>query len=158
MPARYEFLPEMLPLVVMVTHDSLKVEDIAPVFGHYRELARRRQPYVSVSDSRVSGAMPDAATRKEFAKASRDLEPLTRGLCHGIGIVLGGSAMLRGVLTAIEWVAQREQPSTYFGTMPEAIDWAIAIFEKQRLPVTDAIRAYRASLDRAPTRAPRANA
>jgi hypothetical protein len=138
----YDFREDLLPISLLVTRRTLRVDDVEPIFEHYRELCRRRIQFVSISDVRAAQQIPDAKTRQRIAEAALGFKAVSEHWSLGAGIVLE-STVIRCVLMAIEWIARPKTPTAYFRNMPDAIDWAIARLDDARIPVTVAIRDFR---------------
>jgi hypothetical protein len=139
MGRRYEFREELLPLSLLLTHETLQAEDVDGIFEHYRELARRRIRFVAISDVRAARQLPNAATCRRFGEAAARLAADFPGCSLGSGIVLE-SALIRGAIGAIEWLYHPDAPTTYFGDMWSAISWAIGKLEAVGAPISPAIR------------------
>jgi L-amino acid N-acyltransferase YncA len=136
----------------MLNPASLREEDIQEVFGYYHDLVDRKIRYFSITDARGASEVPSAQTRKAIGQAAAKLEARSEGYALGTAVVIE-SRVIRGALTAIQWVAQPRHPMRYCGTMQEAVDYAIGELERNGVEITPAIRTYRRSLDaiRAPS-------
>jgi hypothetical protein len=136
---RYEFREELLPLSLLLTRETLQADDVDGIFDHYRGLCQRRISFVAISDVRAARQLPDAATCQRFGEAAALLAAEFPGCSLGAGIVLE-SALIRGALSAIEWLYHPEVPTMYFGDMHAAVRWAIAKLEAIGAPISSAIR------------------
>jgi len=86
--------------------------------------------WVVVHDLKVP-MQPNAKHRSRQAEWMKAHQPELRYRTAGIGFVMS-SALMRGGLTAILWLAPLPCPHGIFSTMPEAMLWAR---ERSRLPV-----------------------
>ena len=146
MGSGYEFREDLLPMAFLVARRALRVEDIDGVMGEFRSLVERRIRYVSVADLRGNNEIPDALTRRRYGEEIARFEPFSRVWSLG-GAVVVDSEIVRGALTAIQWVARPQMPMVYFSDLRPAVDWAVQRLEGAGLEVTPAIRAFRARLD-----------
>jgi hypothetical protein len=58
------------------------------------------------------------------------------------------SPLARGAMTAVQWIHKPKVPELICATMLEACDFCIARLDEARIPLTPAVRAYRAGLAR----------
>ena len=83
---------------------------------------RRAFAWVVQADATVSSS---AGQRRMFAEAELRLQEYDRVLCAGTSFVLS-SPVMRGVVTAVYWLAPPVYPYRFFATLPEAQAWAKA--------------------------------
>jgi hypothetical protein len=145
MASGFEFHDDLLPIALLTTTRTLTYEDAAEIFDYYKSLCSRRIKFVAVSDVRAAKEMPDARTRKEFGEQAARFEAQSRLWSRG-SVVVVGSELIRGALTAIQWIARPATPMTYFSDMGAAIDWAVAQLERDGAEITPAITAFRRKL------------
>ena len=82
---------------------------------------RTRQPYALVMDLRGNGGL---SPKQRQRQADRVAELRVRGLqCAGVALVFK-SPLLRGMLTAILWIAKPEHPVEVFQDLGDALVWA----------------------------------
>ncbi|HEX2736413.1 MAG TPA: hypothetical protein VHM70_32645 [Polyangiaceae bacterium] len=141
----FEFREELLPLSLLITRRTLTVADTEPLFDYYRGLCQRRIRFVAISDVRASTNAPDAKTRKCIADHSNAFAELAKEWSVGSVIVVQ-SELIRGALTAIEWLTRPASPRYYCCDMSSAVDRATALLEQAGIPVTPAIRDFQARL------------
>jgi hypothetical protein len=67
--------------------------------------------------------VPTALQRKRLVAHMTDQAPNIRRVVRGLGVV-APSALLRGAVTALFWLAPPLVPHRLFETRGEAIDWA----------------------------------
>lgn len=137
----YEFHEDMLPISLLVTRRTLTADDVPGVFEYYRSLCRRKIRFVAVSDVRASLAMPDAKTRQRFAEEAARFA--TDAATWSLGaIVVVDSPLIRGAMTAIEWLYRPARPTRYFTDFNEAITLAVALLEARGVALTPNIRRF----------------
>lgn len=137
----YEFHEEMLPISLLITRRTLTAEDVPGIFDYYRSLCRRGIRFVAVSDVRASLSMPDAKTRLRFAEESIRFEADARTWSLG-AIVVVDSPLIRGALTAIEWLSRPPRPTRYFSDFNAAISRAAMLLESGNVALTPNIRRF----------------
>lgn len=141
MAPRYEFREDLLPICLLSTRETLQAADVDGIFAHYRELCRREVRFVSISDVRAATKLPDAATCRRFGEAADQLSGELNVWSLGGAIVLE-SALIRGALSAIEWIYHPGRPMTYFHDLQGAVTWAIQKLETGGVPISRAIREF----------------
>lgn len=146
----YEFHEDMLPICLLVTRRTLTADDAPGVFEYYRSLCRRKIRFVAVSDVRASLSMPDARTRQRFAEEAARFATDAAAWSLGASVVVD-SPLIRGALTAIEWLYRPARPTRYFSDFNEAIAWAGALLQARNVALTPAIRSFLRDTARGPT-------
>lgn len=141
MAPRYEFREDLLPISLLDTRDTLQAADVDGIFAYYRRLCERRIRFVSISDVRAATKLPDAATCRRFGEAADQLSEELGSWSLGGGVVLE-SALIRGAISAIEWIYHPKNPTTYFYDLHGAINWAIQKLEANCIPISPAIREF----------------
>lgn len=141
MAPRYEFREDLLPISLLNTRDTLQASDVDGIFAHYRTLCERRIRFVSISDVRAATRLPDAATCRRFGEAADQMNAELRTWSLGGGIVIE-SALIRGALSAIEWLYHPRSPTTYFYDLHGALSWAVEKLEADGTPISPAIRDF----------------
>ena len=141
MAPRYEFREDLFPISLLLTRETLQAADVEGIFSHYRGLCRQRVHFVAISDVRAAQKLPDAATCVRFGEESDRLSEELDVWSLGAGIVLD-SALIRGALSAIEWLYHPRRPHAYFHDMHGALAWAIQRLESVGAPISPAIRDF----------------
>lgn len=141
MAPRYEFREDLLPISLLDTRETLQAADVDGIFSHYRELCRRQVRFVAISDVRAATHLPDAATCRRFGEAAdqfaKELDRWSLG-----GAIVIESALIRGALTAIEWIYHPRRPTTYFYDLDGAVTWAVHKLESNGIAISPAIREF----------------
>ena len=136
---------DLAPLVVFTIHGDMSVDDIDAMFASWREVFARKERFVSLSDARGAKSMPSAKERARVAEGIRSIEALSVQYSLGNATIVS-SPLLRGAMTAIEWVQKPKVPSAYFGSLIEGCDWCVGRLRGVGLAVTPGIAAFQAGL------------
>jgi DNA gyrase inhibitor GyrI len=138
----YEFHEDLLPISLLSTQRTLQSSEVPGVFDHYRGLCRRGIRFVAITDLRAATEIPDARTRQRFGEEAARFAPESKRWSLGAALVLD-SPVIRGALTAVEWIYRPEPPTRYFSDLPSAFDWAIQRLKAEGIPITPAIHEFR---------------
>jgi hypothetical protein len=109
-------------------------------------LFARRQQYALLVDTTALSTIPVAATRHAIGKWQKQYEKDTRTWCVGAAIVIS-SRLVRGALTAMEWVQQPAIKHYYPATRRDGLDWAIKTVDEAGLDLSSTGRALLQSSD-----------
>lgn len=97
--------------------------------AHYREMFRaiealwaRKEKFLTITDTRRS-AVGSARERQLIGDWMKAREELTNSYSLG-SIIIVSSSIVRGAMTAINWIAQPKIPSHYVSTPREAAEHA----------------------------------
>lgn len=90
--------------------------------GDMSQMLRTRTPYAMIADMRHIGDLEATMRRQSAQWLSTEKEAL-RQFCHGFCFV-ADSRLIRGVFTAIGWLAPFPVPVGAFSSMEEARHWA----------------------------------
>ena len=143
--ANIDFETRHWPLIVVTLHTLLSDEDLKALFAQWEAVFARREKFVALTDARRVKERSPPKQRAMIAEWTKKIEPKVIALSVGHVTVIE-SALVRGAMTAVEWLHKPKVDSAYFATLREGCDWAIARLQANDIPVTDALRAYRASL------------
>ncbi|MBZ0120662.1 MAG: hypothetical protein K8H88_26955 [Sandaracinaceae bacterium] len=110
------------PIVVVRWPKDLTLHEVDGHFEDIKELAARGQRFVLVIDMLESGA-PSATHRAHAAKRLAEIYPAVGHNVAGAAHVIG-SALVRGILTAVYWLAPPPFETTIVATRQQAIEWA----------------------------------
>jgi hypothetical protein len=112
--------------IVMVTPPSSVTDaGIDGILGELRGHLNSATPYALVFDMTDAG-VPSALQRRKLADHMKNHAAKIQRLVRGLGVI-APSPVLRGVITALFWVAQPGMPHRIFATRDEALTWAAAI-------------------------------
>lgn len=129
-----------LPLVLVTAPAEIDMGWVDTFIGGYEPLLRRGEPFVTVTDVTRVCSRPPPTVRKALAEWSREVEPLLVKCSKGDARVVQ-SAIIRGAMTAVGWVHQHPVPQQWFGTLGEAVTWALARLDAERVAVPAQVRA-----------------
>jgi hypothetical protein len=136
------------PIVVLTAGDNPSDAEYEAMFADWEKVYTRRERFVSLVDAREAKSMVPAKQRAKLAAWAREIEPLTAEFLLGSAKVIV-NPLARGAMTAVQWLHKPKAPELICATMLEACDFCIARLDEARIPLTPAIRAYRARLARA---------
>lgn len=95
----------------------------------------KRGPFVAIADLRQA-QMPNAVQRRSFIDMYETHDRLTRAHFRALGGV-GDSVLLRGVITALNWLRPAPHPVEIFAGLEPAERWVLAQLPepvRQRVP------------------------
>jgi hypothetical protein len=132
MQNRIDVDTSLWPIVLVTPYGNLTDADYETMFKTFDALWRRRERMLSLTDTRKSGnATPKQRQRiGEWLKANAD----TMERCSLGSVVIVESTLVRGALTAIDWISGSKIRSEYVGTWKHAVDKAKEILVKHGLP------------------------
>jgi hypothetical protein len=108
--------------VWVVPPPTLSDEAIEAIFAELRGHLSSSEPYALVFDMTRTGT-PTALQRRKVVAHMADNAPAIRLVVRGLAVI-APSAVLRGVITAIFWVAPPAAPYRIFDDRDEAAEWA----------------------------------
>ncbi len=130
-----EFAPIRWMLQVEPTTDANLRAFLDEEIVAQRELARRGQRYIAVCDATI-GMRLTPLQRKLYADWMREHDALLKSVLAGAAFVMP-SALVRGALTAIFWVAPLEAPHSVHARTEQALEWAIERARWAELPMDE---------------------
>jgi hypothetical protein len=113
------------PIVVMTVSGRVTPADLQHMMDRYDALLAEGERYFNVVIQEAGADGFDAVQRKQIADWQRSREARVKEVNVGSAIVLT-SALMRGALTALEWLAPPPTPQRSFSTREEAMEWARA--------------------------------
>lgn len=108
------------PIVVMVLRGALTTEEYEKMLDASEQIHARREAHVGVVDLREMTASANAAQRKLIAARSNAMDRKYGHVSLG-NIMIVNSALMRGALTAVEWLRGRKKKDHWVGSMDEAL-------------------------------------
>jgi hypothetical protein len=138
----FELDDSLWPLVVVTFPPHATEADWLSMFAIYERLYARRERFHIVNDGTRVRSVPTPAERKTIGANTERHEADSRRWIIGSAIAVA-NPIVRGALTALAWLTPPVYKLTYHSKMVECIDEALATFEKQGVPVTDAMRSLR---------------
>jgi|SRR5271166_1885741 len=121
-PPLVSYVERRGPIVWAVPPPELSDEAIDAILSALEEHLARATPYVLLFDLTHAG-MPNALQRQKLAAHIRDNTPRIKHCVRGVGVILR-STLVRGVVTAVFWIAPPPVPHHLFTSRAEAIRWA----------------------------------
>lgn len=109
------------PLVVNTIPEKLDVAHLPAFFAKTQAILERREPYITISDVTRTRELPTAVVRRQLADWSTRYDAMMKQYAMGTAIVIE-SAMIRGGLTALFWLAPPPYPQQVVATLAEAVD------------------------------------
>lgn len=106
----------------------------------YTAMVERRIAFATILDSRGLTTAITAYQRKRLTEWFEVTGELAGQHHFGIAVLIS-SALIRGALKAVTWVAPIPVPVQPFGSIADADPWIRAIFAAQRIPLTPPIEA-----------------
>jgi hypothetical protein len=141
----YLFTTEHWPIVVLTCGETTTDEEQEAMFRDWEKVFARREPYACITDTRKVCDPGTAKSRARVAEWSKSVAPEVKRYSLGHALVVN-SALVRGALTAINWVHKTPVPEGSFGTMVEAWDFCLSNLSAGGIVVPAHIVAHRSSL------------
>ena len=133
------------PVLVFTLWGEVTKADVDALEATTSEAFARREKHVNIFDCLGVAARPDALIRQQMEKFTNDTRADSKLWTLGTAIVIG-SPVLRGVITAVHWVAPPSVPAEAVGTFEQAIDHARSWLQTGSLSLsadaTTALRQY----------------
>lgn len=131
--ARFDLDESRFPLVVMTIQGELLDEDYEEMFSRFDQLNRLGKRYVMVTDIRGVTKVADAKRRKWIAERMKSMEETYGHLSAG-SVMIIESALVRGSLTALQWLTGKKDREVWVGTMHAAL------YEAQKLALSAGLK------------------
>ncbi|MFV8752539.1 hypothetical protein ACNOYE_18485 [Nannocystaceae bacterium ST9] len=139
-----EFEPLRLMLQVEATSDANLRDFLDRETVAQRELARQGKRYIAICDASI-GMRLTPLQRKMYADWMRQHDDLLMSVMAGAAFVMP-SALVRGALTAIFWVAPLKSPHSVHARLDQAIEWALDRARGSELPMHERLAREGAAL------------
>ena len=137
----------LFPVVMLEVRDGATTTELRAMFDVLRAAGKRGKRHVTMTDSSTVKSMPDATVRRFVAEQQAEVEALYGHLVIGSAVVVG-SGVVRGALTAINWIRPLAERQEYVATRLEGMQVCVRWLEADGLPVPDPARAYLRTLER----------
>jgi hypothetical protein len=119
--------------------------DWVGMFAVYDEVYARKERFITMNDATRLGSAPSAAIRKRVADLAKSHEPQSkRWMVHSATVV--SNPILRGAMTALNWLAPPVYKQTVHGTTTDAVNALVTSLEREGLALSGALRRYRDSV------------
>jgi hypothetical protein len=140
-----EFETRYFPLIVVTLEEQISEEDYTRLFAQWEAVLARKERFGALTDARRVKERAPPKQRAMIAEWTKKIEPRVMAYSVGHTTVIE-SAIIRGAMTAVEWLHKPKVPSAYFPTLREGCDFILEKLRENGVPLTDPLRAYRASL------------
>jgi hypothetical protein len=125
-------------LYVRFPSKPLSDEGMEYFIERYTVAVERKAAFATILDSRgLTSAMP-AHQRKRLTEWFEVTGELASQVHFGIAVLIG-SAVVRGALKAVTWVAPIPVPVKAFGSIADSESWIREICAERRIPITPAM-------------------
>ncbi len=136
---------DLFPLVLTSLVGEPTRADVEVLFRGFERLYEGDRRFVVLSDLRGITAVPGAAERQWIAQWTERNKPNTRRLHLGSALLVKG-ALVRGALTAIQWLTRPTTPEVPFTDPQDAARWCTARLDEAELELPPRARSYLMSL------------
>lgn len=127
----FEFLEESWPLlVVRWPHAEQSDEVMRAAFEKMASYTARKERYCILHDARSSPTL-GAKHRRMGAEIGKRDAHLSERYCAGTALVFD-SAIIRGAITAVNWLFSPPYPQKTFSTVEEARAWCEELLRRDR--------------------------
>jgi hypothetical protein len=121
---------EEWPLVIVTFLKSTTSEEYDRYIREIEQIRRRREPWAYILHARNTGPMT-AAHRQAYTASARRAADLIRQYLRCAAFVFT-NPIVRGCLTAVQWLAPPPYPWKIAGTMEEARAWVDEMWPPDR--------------------------
>jgi hypothetical protein len=122
---------EMFPVVCLQSVGTSTEADIEQAHRKFLEAFARQRRMVCISDARLSSF--DAMQRHMLGQWSKRIHALGKPYTAATIVMLEGSSLLRGVVTALNWIAPPPIPQHVVHTVDEAVETARRVCRAENL-------------------------
>jgi hypothetical protein len=119
-----------LPIICLQTANGITRDEIEKIKPMYDRLYARREAFIAINDARL--AKYDAQQRKLWAEWTAHSAKYDTGMTVATIMILD-SPLLRGALTALNWIAMHTIPQHAVADPVEAIEIARRYVEQKSL-------------------------
>lgn len=138
----------LFPLATFEIEEGAVEADYAIMFDAFKPPDARSR-HVSLVHTAGLRGMPDAATRRYVAKRQAELDAANGSRSLGT-VIIAESALVRGAMTAIQWINAVQTRQHFVATRLEGVQASVVWLEAAQVPVPPSVRAYIRALERNP--------
>lgn len=135
----YQIIDELEPIRLMVqveaTTDANLRDYLERETQAQRELARQGKRVIAICDATI-GMRLTPVQRKLYADWMTANDEVLTAVLAGAAFVMP-SALVRGALTAIFWVAPLKSPHSVHARLDQALEWAVERAKRAELPMSE---------------------
>jgi hypothetical protein len=133
------------PLVRFSMIGAPQESDWLGMFSTFDDLYRRRERFIVLNDTGQLTSAPSAAIRQKVADRAKAHEPQSKlWIVHSAIVV--SNPILRGAMTALNWLAPPVYKQTVHGTPVDAVNALVASLEREGIAMSDTLRKFREAL------------
>lgn len=122
------------PVVILTIQGQPADRDYQLMYDGLERCMRRREPYLVISDVRRVTEVADARRRQEIAEWSKRMEA-RHGSFGLASIVVVKSALVKGSLTALQWLTAKKDRDIFTTSLTEAHQIAKQVLERANIPL-----------------------
>lgn len=134
------------PLVVVTFRGAPSDDDLLDMFSEYERCYARAEPFHVINDGLGILSAPNAAQRKLIADRAREHVPMSRQWVVGSATVVANPVM-RGVVTALNWLTAPAYKHTICATLPEAVRVAVAALAERGIQLSVPLHRYQRKVE-----------
>lgn len=138
---RLQFDTRSHPIVYISFLAGWSEADLRWMFAEFDKLFRSPQRYVLIVDTTGASNAPSASERKAITDWDNANTANVERCSVGCAVVFT-SAIIRGSLTALSWIARRSNPITYVPTTDEAARWCLERLRETGVPISIGARSF----------------
>ncbi len=127
---------EAFPLIVSRFPERWDESELQTYFDAFVAVHDREKPFVHISDISQAENMSKAGMRKKAADFMVTERARSARLCRG-SVQVASSTLLRGAITAIQWITPPPYPHAVVGTWDEAVAWVMERAKTEGMRVSD---------------------
>jgi hypothetical protein len=113
--------------------------DVEWLLAQYDRILAAGRPYTMLGNALKVTRPMDANNRRRVSDWMRANTPRLKQTCVGSAMVFQ-SALVRGAMTALQWVAPMPMPVTYPASMEVAASWCLKQLETARVPMNSSVQ------------------
>ena len=132
---------DLFPLVITSIRGPVLDRDLDHIFERFEEVYAKKSSFVVLSDLRQVSAVPEAPTRRRIAEWSKAQEDRTRAYHLGTAMIVR-SAVVRGALTAVNWLTRPITPQPVYTDPRDGAEWCLATLRAQGLGIPRELEGY----------------
>jgi hypothetical protein len=136
-----EVRADLFPLVLTFIRGKVGDRDLDAFFLEFEGIYARRASFAVLSDLREVTAVPEAPVRRRIAEWSKAQEGRTLQYHLGTAMIVR-SAVVRGALTAINWLTRPITPQPVYTDPREGAAWCLDALRRHELPIPSAAELY----------------
>lgn len=133
------------PLIVTVMPARFTDAEITAFLARHEALLARGRRYCTITDLSQIAGLPEATTRRRIADWQQKVESTMRKWTVGTAIV-APSNLLRGAMTALNWLSPPPYPQEIVADRAAAITALEGIYARAKEPVPASLERYRRDL------------